>query len=215
MKPFNELNYYELLEIKPDATREEVERAYREAVEMYSPGNKATYGLFSPEEREEISSIINAAYNVLSHEESRRMYNIKLFGGDIPTSSEKMAGPDAREFILKGDHIFKKDIKEEPIKSFQDGDGIEKSEPDISWNEVEKVDGGILKQMRTDKNILLEDISGETKIGIRYLKAIEENNLKELPPPAYLKGFIKQYLKYLKLDAERFAEKYMKFYHQY
>jgi cytoskeletal protein RodZ len=56
-----------------------------------------------------------------------------------------------------------------------------------------KTVGEILKQARLAKNISLENVSRETKIHVKYLKAIEENNFTALPASAFTKGFIRNY----------------------
>ena len=51
MNKFEELNYYEILEIPVNASSFEIRRAYRNAVEVYSDHSLLTYSLFSAEER--------------------------------------------------------------------------------------------------------------------------------------------------------------------
>ena len=45
MKMFRNQNYYEILEIRPDASYKEIEEAYRRAKETYSGESPATYSL--------------------------------------------------------------------------------------------------------------------------------------------------------------------------
>ncbi len=56
-----------------------------------------------------------------------------------------------------------------------------------------------LRKTRLDKKITLQDISGATRINIRFLEAIEQGNFDILPKP-YVKAFIKQYARYVGLD---------------
>ncbi len=62
--------------------------------------------------------------------------------------------------------------------------------------------GKFLLQKRLEKGLSLEKISQDTKILISYLKSIEEDNFNILPPPAYLKGIVKKYTQYLKINPE-------------
>jgi hypothetical protein len=58
MKPFREQNYYELLEIPPDASPLEIRRAYKRVFELYQDESIVSYSFFSKEERQEILSIL-------------------------------------------------------------------------------------------------------------------------------------------------------------
>jgi cytoskeletal protein RodZ len=60
--------------------------------------------------------------------------------------------------------------------------------------------GKFLKKKRETRNILLEEISNFTKIREHHLKAIEEDQYELLPHPFYVKGYLKDYAKYLSLD---------------
>lgn len=60
--------------------------------------------------------------------------------------------------------------------------------------------GRILKKEREMRNIPLEKICSFTKIKEHHLEAIEEDRYDHLPPPLYVKGYLKVYAKYLALD---------------
>ena len=63
-----------------------------------------------------------------------------------------------------------------------------------------KTVGEILRAARADKNITLESISTETKINLKYLKAIEENDFNSLPAAAFTKGFLQNYATTIGVD---------------
>lgn len=63
--------------------------------------------------------------------------------------------------------------------------------------------GEILKKKRIEKNLSLEQVEKATKIRVKFLEAIEEDNYKTLPPSTFIKGFIRNYGTFLGLDAER------------
>jgi len=62
--------------------------------------------------------------------------------------------------------------------------------------------GKELKKQRELRGISLEEISNSTKISIRFLKAIEEDNLDILPSGVYRKNFITSYAKYIGINPE-------------
>jgi len=60
--------------------------------------------------------------------------------------------------------------------------------------------GRYLQKERRARKISLRDIAGETRINIRYLKAIEEGRTEELPQDPYLTAFLKSYCQQVGLD---------------
>lgn len=65
--------------------------------------------------------------------------------------------------------------------------------------------GELLRNARESFGHSLEDAAEATKISKTYLRALEENRFQELPSPAYLKGFLRIYANYLKLNADDLA----------
>jgi cytoskeleton protein RodZ len=67
--------------------------------------------------------------------------------------------------------------------------------------------GARLKRERQERKITLEEISVSTKIGTRFLVAIEEEHFDQLPGGIFNKGFIKAYARSVGVDeAEAVAE---------
>lgn len=64
-----------------------------------------------------------------------------------------------------------------------------------------KTAGSILKESRLSKNISLADVEQSTKIRLKFLQAIEEDDFTKLPSLGYAKGFVKNYSEYLGLDS--------------
>jgi cytoskeletal protein RodZ len=56
-----------------------------------------------------------------------------------------------------------------------------------------KTVGEILSKARVEKQLTLKEVSQGTKIQLKYLKAIEDNNFGVLPPLAFTKGFIRNF----------------------
>lgn len=73
-------------------------------------------------------------------------------------------------------------------------------------NNVELL-GEYLKQKRVDKNFTIEKLSQKTKISINILKNLEANDYQNLPNPAYLKGFVRSYVRTLGLSETEALEK--------
>jgi cytoskeleton protein RodZ len=68
--------------------------------------------------------------------------------------------------------------------------------------------GSYLKHERELRGVPLEEISGATKIHIRFLKALEENSFDELPGEVFVKGYIRSYAKIIGSDVEELLNIY-------
>lgn len=78
--------------------------------------------------------------------------------------------------------------------------------------------GVYLRQLREAKGISMEEIASQTKINIKYLKALEENDLGKLPNAVFAKGFIRSYARCLALEENEVLDRFdllaASFYHQ-
>jgi len=66
--------------------------------------------------------------------------------------------------------------------------------------------GATLRETRNRRKIDLVEVEAATKIRIRYLRAMENEEWDLLPGDAYARGFVRTYAAFLGLDAERLAE---------
>ena len=69
--------------------------------------------------------------------------------------------------------------------------------------------GKMLKQIREKMGVDLKTISMETRISLKILEWIEEENVGQLPVQVYLKGFLKGYAQCLGLDPKKVIEDYL------
>jgi cytoskeletal protein RodZ len=63
--------------------------------------------------------------------------------------------------------------------------------------------GDLLKEKRKERNLTIEQIAEITKIRAEYLRALEESDYKSFPSEVYLKGFLKNYAKYLGINSDQ------------
>jgi len=71
------------------------------------------------------------------------------------------------------------------------------------------VDDGVgnkLRDARTRRKLSLQEAEDATKIRVRYLRAIENEDWDELPGDTYARAFIRTYGALLGLDGDRLAE---------
>ena len=70
--------------------------------------------------------------------------------------------------------------------------------------------GYTLRQERERQDLTVEDIEQGTSIRAPYIEAIEAGEYDKLPGAVYTKGFIKNYAKFLGLDADALAKEFAK-----
>lgn len=68
--------------------------------------------------------------------------------------------------------------------------------------------GYTLRQERERQNLSISDIEQGTSIRAVYIEAIENGEYDKLPGAIYTKGFIKNYAKFLEMDAEAAAKEF-------
>ena len=78
MSKFEELTYYELLEIPPNASTFEIRQAYKEALSIYGSDSPISYSFFIEEERERILESIENAFATLIDAQKREQYDKRL-----------------------------------------------------------------------------------------------------------------------------------------
>ena len=63
--------------------------------------------------------------------------------------------------------------------------------------------GQLLRQARINQKLTLSQLSRQTKISKKTLLALEKDRFDQLPPPPYIKGFIKNYSQVVGLNADK------------
>jgi len=182
-------NYYELLEVPPSASKEEILRAYDLARKTFGQQSLSSYSLFAAEESQAILKNIEEAYRVLIDVRSRQEYDRFL--------SKRSNSPSASSVPTSAfpkPKIFSRDELEALL--------IEKSDEGLS--------GRVLEKIRTHLAIPLQEIASKTRINITYLQYIEQDNYKGLPVEVYLRSYLVQYAQAIGFDPKKIADGYLK-----
>jgi DnaJ-class molecular chaperone len=196
---FTKMNFYEMLDVMPDAAFFEIRHAYNASLQMYQADSLVSYSFFSQAERKEILTLLEKAYLTLINEKERQDYDNDLIRLGIITEAAKKSPSKMPVCIF--------DINRDQGKS----GGLKNADAEframIAANEhIEKIlskqeiRGSDLKAIRNELAVPLEKIAQKTKVRIDYLHSIEEEDIAALPALVFLKGFIKSYLKYLCIE---------------
>lgn len=220
--------FYEILEVKASAGPTEIYNAYQRAKTTYSPTSPALYSMFSPEEAQDLLSLIEEAYQTLSHQAKRREYDVKigLKQASAPPRSTK------EEPVLKySAEEAKKRVEENwvgPVKvvrSFSKVEDLPKGfartkysvyeiKPDIEKeiSEVTECDGAFLQKVRMYRGVALEQMADEIRVTKSTIVALESNDIEALPVPVFTRGFVVGISRALGLDEKKITDAYMKFF---
>ncbi|MGH2952594.1 MAG: helix-turn-helix domain-containing protein [Solirubrobacterales bacterium] len=68
--------------------------------------------------------------------------------------------------------------------------------------------GRVLKEARTRAGLDVRTVEEQTKIRVKYLRALEDEQWEVLPSPAYAKGFLRTYAQVLGLDGEALVDEF-------
>jgi cytoskeleton protein RodZ len=68
--------------------------------------------------------------------------------------------------------------------------------------------GEKLKRARSRQGVEIRELEDRTKIRIKYLRALENEDWDVLPSPAYAKGFLRTYAQAVGLDADALIDEY-------
>jgi curved DNA-binding protein CbpA len=217
IKKIEDLNFYELLEISPQATSQEIHKAYERIRRVYDPNSIALYSLFTSEETAAIHQRIEEAYRTLVYEDNRKKYDAMLRNRnelpEIPSPTPPapkfqpppiQASPSAHqkyEYTVSSSDVMSQDMPRPDLKE------VSPVSPFIA-----EFTGPVIKLLREQKGLSVRDVGEMTKVSVRYLEFIEEENFKKLPARAYIRGFLMLYAKALGYDPNRMSNDYLKRY---
>jgi len=187
--PTGSQNLYELLEIYPGASEEEVRRALKRIREWFGIDGLAASGACSDEEREAYQQAAEEAHATLLDKSKRREYDRGHFPDGFPAPGRSF--PSERDSIAG------------TVTTTRD------SLPLVELTDDTLVDGAFLGRIRRERNVELIDISNRAKISKSYLEAIEEERFEDLPAPVFIRGFVTEYARFLKIDPQRAVRDFM------
>jgi len=180
-------SHHDLLEVDRGATDEEIRRAYKRVKDIYDSDALCCYGLFDSPSMESLRARLDEAYDVLLDPARRRPYELSVF----PLEPEiGRAVPSAQ-------------ASDEPMP------------PPPAITPDTEFTGPLLRAVRKSQGMDLAEISHRTKVGRNYLKAIESDDYGALPAPVYVRGFVTEIAKLLRLDPAQVCRTYIRRYSRY
>jgi len=250
VRPPAEPTHYEVLEIDPAATDEEIRRAHRRTRESYGHDSLVVCGLYDRERLAAFHLRIEEAYDTLMESERRRAYDQALFPDGLPRrrvgagvasvgapSGVGVAGTGPVPAAAEGRQSSE---PENPALSLHAGavaagngapavgaggaliptGEFDDSSPTVARTPPPEpmlepgtdVTGPVLRRLREARGVDLHTISQKTKIGIGHLRAIEDERFDLMPAVVYVRGFLVEYAKFLRIDVKRVLDTYLERY---
>ncbi len=177
-------SHYEVLGLDRGASDEEVRRAYRRARDIFATDSVAVAGLLTETDVTACVGRIEEARDVLLDPSRRRPYDLSITPPDALAAWTEPA----------------------PV------------EPDVELGPAPEITpeteftGALLRSLREARGLDLKDVAARTKISVANLRAVEHEEFAALPASVYLRGFVAEMAKYLRLDVEQVTRSYLRRY---
>lgn len=178
--------HHDLLEVERGATDEEIRRAYKRTREVYGSRSLCCYGLIDEKGLGLLRARLEEAHDVLLDPARRRPYELSVFPEEVAPEEQEQ------------DEAVAGPMPPAPVIT-----------PETHFT------GALLRAVRESQGISLKHISTTTKIGVAYLEALEGDDYAMLPAQVYVRGFVTELAKCLKLDPEHVSRTYIRRYRRH
>tara|TARA_B100001093_G_C26774817_1_gene991854 strand:- start:257 stop:868 length:612 start_codon:yes stop_codon:yes gene_type:complete len=189
----NRRNCYEILGLERGSGIDSIRRAYRRLSTLFEPGNVTLCGLYDEADLRALLGEVRHAYRVLMDPAARREHDAYLF-------------PPGMTVDMSVDY---------PVDDFpmtDEADDFDAGSAKLGFGSEPTSPGRVLKQARIKMGMSLEEIEERTKIAIFTLRCIEDEAYSDLPPMVYLKGFLQQVGRLLRLESPAVLDEYIERY---
>lgn len=213
-------NYYEVLEVEPNANPQQIENAYIRSRNAYSGDSVALYSLMTKDECDSILGQIEEAYSVLGFPEKRREYDRLRGFNQSGLKTPKMEKihtvhsiedrpKDEIQYENFGSNLIEAKVSKLTAQKKFGLEYEENNEMEGKIRDCNDYSGIFLKSVREYKNVTIERMAEMTRISKTHITALENEDVSKLPADVYVRGYVYQYAKVLKLDPDRVATSYL------
>ena len=212
-----ERTHYQILEVPPSASQRDLQRAYDRLRAIASPEIEQLGGAIHSERIQAVRSRIESAYRTLVFLEPRSGYDRGLVSAGILRSEElrdlslELNEPPPPSLAKGSSPARTPDrsvMKAKKRRADTDGQLEEETTQPATSGAPLAYTGAVLAALRREHGLSLEAIGAVTKVRITHLRCLEEERFGSLPASIFLKGFVREYARCLKLDPERVWQDY-------
>ena len=176
-----EQSLYDLFEVSPSVSEDELRRSYKRLWACYHPDHYAAYGLYSRPQLEALLNMLQSGFELLMDPKRRKKYDQERFPDGLPKETVTSTANTLLMSTLQP-LISEKEARDQ----WRRGD----------LNELPTR----LKRLREFNNISLTSVHERSKISLSVLKGIEAGDVNSLPARIYLKGFLRELMTLYSLD---------------
>lgn len=181
-------DHYTMLGIGRSSNDEEVRRAFKRQREIYATGGLPTSSLLDEKALGTAQGRLEEAHDTLLDPVRRRAYDLSTFHvDDTPDVARSVPRP-----ALAAEQLM---LQSELAREIG---------PDTEFT------GPLLRKVRESQGIEIPEISSRTKISKSHLVALEEEAYGNLPAIVYVRGFVTELAKYLRLDPAQVQRSYLR-----
>ncbi len=188
IKKIEEMDFYEILNLRLDSTQVEVENAYLLAMATYREQAMASYGVLTAQERKLILDRIEDAFRTLADPRKRKTYDKKIAASRPESgkrayfrkSTEKLEIEDAGGRAKFWDR-FKSAILPRRWKNKDSPNGNKNGKNLEALQKDRYYYGEILRSVREQRGMTLEQAAQDCNISASLLKALEDEDEGALP----------------------------------
>lgn len=179
---------YATLGVGRSSSDEEIRRAFKRKKEIYADDGLAVTSLLTEAQIRNEQARLDESYDTLLDAVRRRAYDLSTFpDADRPAelAARVPKAAQAEQLLLQSE--LAREIG-----------------PDTDFT------GELLRKVRESQGVEITEISARTKIARTHLAAIEEERFADLPAPVYVRGFVSELAKFLRLDTAQVQRTYMR-----
>jgi len=201
-------NYYDVLEVMPGSSKEQIQQAYQRAKNAFGQDSLAMYSVMSEAETKEMLETIDEAHSILIDPVKRNQYD-----------EARGIAPEVKKNLSREAMVKQRDQQiPQAKKVYMDRLTVQQKfelNYDVDHDMEQKIEetdnfsGSFLKEIREYKKVDIKRLSELTRISKTYLKNIEEEAFDKLPAAVYVRGFVFQYAKFLRINPELASKSYM------
>jgi hypothetical protein len=184
VRPWDDLDPWELLGVSPGASVDEIRQAFQRLDLAFSPGSLALYSVVDPEEQILLQRQLRTAYQRL----------LRAAGANEPVPAEASSPASPGPPAAAPPPPTQTPVTQPP-----------RSGPPELVEEINNglaVTGDLLRQTREAWGLSIDAVAKRTRIQARSLAAIEAEDFPALPARVFARGFVMSYARELKLDPE-------------
>ena len=203
-------NYYEWFGLDRGCSTFDINNQYEKLKKLYVGENPMMRDVYSDSDLFILNSLIDTIFKELNDSEIRREYdmdiNSHLMSLETSFPDIFIIGEVIKKYnrVKKREVLVKKDVfgrsAEKKVVASSSSDFVDANEIFNKYRDL-SVTGDLLRKIREEVGISYELIISRTKISKMVLDAIENDKYAQLPADLYVKNFVQQYCKTLKLNS--------------